>query len=532
MGRRSFAVRNIMEIYCHWQAGKSLRAIAQSLAVGRKTIRKYIRAAIKAGFRQDGQNTPDEWKAFIKRHFPETVDQKARSSWFGELDRYRDYIAEGFETNRMSTVWQRLCEATGLDVSVSTFRRYVRATMPNVRLTPDQVVVYRPEVPPGEEVQIDYGYLGRWCHPVTRTSHRLWVFSMVLSFSRHMFIKVVDRMDKRRWLECHIDGFEFFGGVPQRLVLDNLTSGVLKPDIYEPLLNRAYDEMAAHYGTLIDPCRKGKPKDKPRVERTVPYVRDSFWRGRSFSSWAEIDREAIRWCKEVAGTRIHGTTGQRPLEVFNLVEKPMLKPLAERWEIVVWQTAKVGPDSHCAVKRVLYSVPWQYIGRELSVRVGDQKVQFYLDDELIKTHIRRPGERRQTDPSDLPPDKTAFFLRTPQWCLRQAKEMGESVLAVVLELLKENTLNHLRQAQGIIRLCDTYGASRLDKAWARALGFGDARYRTVKGILTQGLDQQPVPEQPSRNAGAFLHGIDAFDTEATSAKEELIPCRLTNSKEN
>ncbi|HHY99090.1 MAG TPA: HTH domain-containing protein, partial [Firmicutes bacterium] len=102
-------MRDIMEIYLHWQAGRSLRAIAQRLAVDRKTIRKYIRAAIKAGFSKDGQNTPDEWKEFIKRQFPETVDQTVRSSRFGELDQYRDYIAEGLKTNHMSTVWQRLC---------------------------------------------------------------------------------------------------------------------------------------------------------------------------------------------------------------------------------------------------------------------------------------------------------------------------------------------------------------------------------------------------------------------------------------
>lgn len=510
MGRRSFAMRDIIEIYQHWQAGKGFRSIVRSLGVDRNTVRKYIRAAVEAGFKQDGQNTPEEWKAFVREHFPEVIDQTARSGCFGELDKYRDYIAEGLATNCMSTVWRRLCEATGLDVSISTFRRYVRTVMPDALVTPDQVTVYRPEVAPGEEAQLDFGYLGKWGDPLTGTCHRLWVFIMVLSFSRHMFIKVVNRMDTRSWLECNMEGLEFFGGVPKRLVLDNLKGGVLKPDIYDPQLNRAYEELAAHYSVLIDPCRKGKPKDKPRVERLVPYVRESFFTGRTFSSLGEIDREASRWCIEVAGMRIHGTTRQKPLEVFNLVEKATLKPLPERWEIAVWQTAKVAPDSHCMVKRVMYSVPWRYIGQELSVRATDKKVQFYLGDELVKTHIRRPGVRRQTDPEDLPPDKTAFFQRTPQWCIRQAREMGESVFRLVLELLREETLTHLRQAQGVIRLCDTYGAERLDRACARALAFGDARYRTVKGILSCGLDEEPTPEQTSRSAGALLHGIEAF----------------------
>lgn len=114
-----------------------------------------------------------------------------------------------------------------------------------------------------------------------------------------MFVRPVMRMDKRSWLECNVGGLEFFQGVPRRLVLDNLTDGVLKPDIYEPQLNRAYEELAAHYGVLIDPCRKGKPKDKPRVERAVSYVRDSFFRGRTFSSFVEDlpgSLEVVRRC--------------------------------------------------------------------------------------------------------------------------------------------------------------------------------------------------------------------------------------------
>ncbi|HPT62540.1 MAG TPA: IS21 family transposase [Bacillota bacterium] len=506
-------MRDIVEIYRHWQAGRGFRCIAQSLGVDRKTIRKYIRAAVAAGFRQDGQNTPEEWKLFVKERFPEIVDQAARSSCFGELDKYRDYIAEGLATNCMSTVWQRLREATGVNVSASPCSRYVRATMPDALVVPNEVTVYRPEVPPGEEVQIDFAYLGRWGDPRTGSCHRLWAFIMVLSFSRHIFVRPVMRMDKRSWLECNVGGLEFFQGVPRRLVLDNLTDGVLKPDIYEPQLNRAYEELAAHYGVLIDPCRRGKPKDKPRVERAVSYVRDSFFRGRTFSSFAEIEQEALRWCVDVAGMRIHGTTGQRPLEAYNLIEKATLKPLPERWEFAVWQTAKVGPDSHCAVRRVLYSVPWRYIGQELQVRVSENRVQFYLGDELVKTHICMPGERRQTDAVDLPPDKIAFFQRTPQWCMRQAKQMGESAFELVLELLREKTLTHLRQAQGVIRLCDTYGAERLNRACARALSFGDVRYRTVKGILSCGLDGQPTPEGTCCNAGALLHGIDAFAKE-------------------
>jgi transposase len=126
---------------------------------------------------------------------------------------------------------------------------------------------------------------------------------MVLATSRFMFVRPVLTMDQRAWTECHVEAFAFFGGVPRRLVPDNLRTGVDRPDLYDPKINRSYAELAAHYGTLVDPARRGKPKDKPRVERPMPYVRDSFWRGREWASLQQMQAAAITWCREVAGRR-------------------------------------------------------------------------------------------------------------------------------------------------------------------------------------------------------------------------------------
>ena len=205
-------------------------------------------------------------------------------------------------TNRATTVWQRLHDEQGLKASLRSFRRYLTLYLPD-RPGQPQLTVLRPEPPAGQEAQIDFGYLGTWSDPRTGKRQRLWAFVMVLAFSRHLFLQVVTRMDRQTWLAAHVAAFAF-------LVPDNLKAGVPRPDLYDHKLNRAYEELARHYGTLVDPCRAGHPKHKPRVERPIPYIRDSFWAGRTFGSLEEINRAAEKWCLLVAGRRVHGTTRQ------------------------------------------------------------------------------------------------------------------------------------------------------------------------------------------------------------------------------
>src|SRR5262249_47730954 len=150
------------------------------------------------------------------------------------------------------------------------------------------------------------------------------------------------------WVSSHVAAFEFFGGVPARLVPDNLGTGVDRPDLYDPKLNRAYADLAGHYGCLVDPARAAKPKDKPRVERQMPYVRDSFWRGRSWTSVAEMQTAAVEWCERVAGQRRHRSLdGAAPAAVFTAIEADTLKALPpEPFELAGWSRPKVGTDCH------------------------------------------------------------------------------------------------------------------------------------------------------------------------------------------
>lgn len=499
---------DVVEILQHWHAGRPKSVIASSLGVDPKTVRKYVRPAEEAGMAPGGEPLGrGEWAGLVAGWFPELVDAKARSLTFAQIDAHRERIAEMLKTNKPSTVHQRLCDEHGLRVSVTSFRRYLWSEFPEVGV--GEVTVLRPEVPAGEEAQIDYGFLGSWQDPLAQRVRRVWAFVMVLASSRHMFVRPVLRMDQTAWVAAHVAAFEFFGGVPRRIVPDNLKTGVDKPDLYDPKINRAYAELAAHYGVLIDPARAGKPKDKPRVERPMPYVRDSLWRGREWTSEAHMQRAALEWCVQVAGRRSHRSLeGAQPLAVFGAVEREALLPLpAEPFELAVWSTPKVGPDCHIKVGKALYSVPWRHIGVRVDARLTERTVEVFVDGELVKTH-GRVERGRQTDYGDYPPEKVAFFMRTPVWCRERAAEVGDNVARLVEGLLEGGALHHLRAAQGVVGLAERHSPERVDAACARALAFGDPSYRTVRGILAAGAEtaDDTDGEAGGEQAPAHLHG--------------------------
>jgi transposase len=403
MARRTFDVVDIIEILAHWQAGRNNTEIAQSLGVDRKTVRKYVAAAEAAGMSPGGLPVSEErWAELVRRWFPELADTRLRQVTWPAIEPHHEYIREQLRAGvTVTTVHQRLRDERGLAVSIASFRRYVAANVPE-ETRRSQVKVLRPcPAEPGGEAQIDYGRLGRWLDPVTGKLVTVWAFVMVLACSRHMFVRPVIRLDQHAWCEAHVLAFEFFGGAPARLVPDNLKTGVERPDLYDPKINRAYAELAAHYGVLPDPARAFRPTDKPRVERPMPYVRDSFWRGREFTSLGQMQSGAVRWSADVAGQRAcRPLDGAAPAAVFAAVEKDRLLPLpAEPFVLATWATAKVGPDIHARVGKVLYSVPWRHIGKTADVRLTDTTVQFFIGGQLVKTHPRK-GWGKQTDFAD------------------------------------------------------------------------------------------------------------------------------------
>jgi transposase len=511
-------VIDIVELYQHWHAGRRIGELSSSLGVDPKTIRKYTAPAVSAGIVPGGPAlSAQEWSTLAEGWFPEVADRAKRQSTWADIEPHRARIEGWLGEVTVSTIHQRLRDDHGLSASESSLRRYLLANFAE-EVTRSAVTVLRDTPPAGDEAQVDYGLLGRWRDPATDKMRRVWGFIMVLAFSRLMFLRPVLSMDEQSWVHSHVLAFEFFGGVPARVVPDNLKTGVVKPDLYDPLINKAFGEFAAHYQCLIDPARVMKPRDKARVERPVPYCRDSFFAGRSeeFISVAQMQDDALRWCKTVANVRPHrGIDRVAPQALFDAEEAGALLVLPRAtFELATWSTRTVPPDIHVKVNKALYSVPWRFIGKVVEARESARTVEIYADGALVTSHVRIE-QGKQTNYDHYPPEKIAFMMRTPAWCRRRAAELGSSVAEVVDILMETNALYRLRSAQGVVGLADKYGAESLDSAAKRALDAGDPSYRTIKGILAAGLEDEKDEEQQSPpSAPAHLHGPEGlFDVE-------------------
>jgi transposase len=506
-------VADIKEILVAWSAGEHVSGIARRLGYSRPTVRKYVAAAQGAGLARHGpRHSEADWErltraaqATVTPERPPGVAMAAIAPYHDELDRLVGKV-------KLAVVYQRLRDEHGLTVSWASLYRYVAVHWPERLQAAPRVTIRLDDPAPGEEAQVDFFYVGLWRNPETDRRQRLSAFLMTLSHSRHQFLYPVLAEDGVAWLDGHVAAFRFFGGAPKRLVPDNLTAGILKADRYDPRLNRAYGELTRYYGCLVDPARVGRPQDKPRVERTVSYARESFFKERNFRNLAEMRREAERWAREVAGQRLHGTTKELPLVAFQEREARALLALPPRpWESVTWTTGSVQPDCHLRAGGADYSAPFCYVGQRLDVRLGRQIVEIYDGAQLVTSHAR--AERgRVTRIEHYPPAGQAFLRGTPKTCLEQADALGQAVGIVTSALLTPYSLTHLREVQAILRLGDQYPAERIDQACAKALAAGDGRFRTIRGILQRDLEQLTAEETATSasTTGAFLRGPAAL----------------------
>ncbi len=489
-------MNEILEIIYQWHQGAGFKAIRRSLGFDRNTVRKYVRLAQSVGVER-GRPLPDEGELSNRLKAVQDAEILYETPAQDLIDPHRDWVGSLLEKGvQGKQIWRLFQEKTGLLIGYSTLKRYL-STQFNWGAPPATV---RLEVEPGSQGQVDFGYAGKMRDPSSGKIRKAWAFLMTLSYSRHRFVRFVFSQDIPTWIDCHIRAFEFFGGVPGSIVLDNLKSGVLKPDVYDPTLNRAYAELERHYGFVADPAKVASPKLKGKVERNVPIVRNHLLAGRDLGDIDKANERAWRWSREEIGMEIHGTTKRRPYEVFQKEEASCLKPLpAEPYECPQWKSCKVHPDHHVVFDLSYYSLPTRFIGQEVWVRGTSKLVQIFLNEQLIKTHTRaRVSGSWKTDSSDYPPAKLAYLMATPTSCRKKAAEVGPKTEALIGEILGDHTMRNLRKAQAVLRLAQKYGSASMEAAAQRALLFGNCTYKSIRTMLEKGWETLQAPASESQ----------------------------------
>jgi len=344
------SVIEIREILRLWLEGRGLREVARLSGTDRKTVRRYVDRARACGFDRDGgvcQLTDELLAAVIAGVRPSRPNGKSEA-WeviAAEHEQIKAWLGQGLTLTKVHTLLGR----RGVVVSYRTLHRYASTEL---EFGQRQSTVRVADGEPGAEVQVDFGRLGMLTDASDgrrRVVHGL-IFTAV--YSRHMFVWPTHRQT----LGDVIAGFEaawrFFGGVFAVVIPDNMKAIVDKADAVDPKLNDAFREYAQARGFAVDPARVRSPRDKPRVERCVPYARSNFFAGEQFRDLDDYRARAEHWCAGVAGMRVHGTTRCRPAEVFVTHELPKLKPAPDEvFDIPIWTHPKVAPSSDRRVRR-------------------------------------------------------------------------------------------------------------------------------------------------------------------------------------
>jgi len=498
MGFREVPVYEVKEVLRLWLRGEGLRAIERMADVDRKTVRRYVQAAVELGLERSGAESQlsDEFMALVVERV-----RPHRHSGHGEawrvLEAHAEQIKAWIDDGLTVVKVHSLLARQGVEVPRRTLERFCAELCGPRRGAKKTVRVADGE--PGEELQVDFGRMGIMFDPDTERRRVLHALIFTPCLSRYTFVWLTFTQT----LADVIEGFEaawaFFGGIFAVVIPDNMGAIVDKANPLEPRLNAAFVEYAQDRGFLIDAARVRHPKDKPRVERVVHYVRGSFFAGEHFVDRADAQRRAVVWCTTTAGLRIHGTTACRPAEHFATTEAPVLLPApVASYDLPHYATPKVHRDHHVEVAKAIYSVPGNLIGKHLDARADKDLVKLFFRGQLVKVHPRQAPGGRATDPADLPEGTAIYALRDLERLKNMAAAHGPAVGAYAAVLLDTPLpWTKMRQVYALLALAKKWGSERVNAACARAAEVEAYNVGLIGRMLKRGTEEraEPLPLQ-------------------------------------
>jgi transposase len=467
--------------------GQAVRAIARETGLHRTGVRRLREIATSAGWLDPEGEQPREEEIAAALARPSATDTEH------PLDAYREDF-ERWTSEKISYVVMHQLIAERYPCSEATVRRYVQRHFPDA----ERPVMVRPTMP-GQIMEVDFGYLGITYDPEEKRNRKTYVFSGRLRHSRHAYRERVYRQDQQTFFRCHIHAFERFGGVPEKVVPDNLKAAVIEASVHDPIVNRAYHALARHYGFLISPCLPATPQHKGGVESDIKYVKRNFWpmfveRQRRLGHETPYGDEMVsaleRWDEEVARERLVKGVGRSPREIFETEERQRLGELPlVRWDPVTVAIAKVQQTWRIQFDRAFYSVPQGYVGKTVQVLADSRCVRIFFDNQQITMHQRATQAWQYRRKSEhAPPQLEEAMNATREGLLRKAASISAEVHQVAREIFERAGVDGMRPVRGLLAFQRSHGAERLTAACRRALAYERPEYRCVKNILAAKLD--------------------------------------------
>lgn len=506
MTRPRVEVNRLRELVRLHRGGSSAREVVRVLHMGPNTERRYRGVLAGAGLlagQPDDLPALDVIAAAVHAALPPAPAQPAPvDPWRARIEALLDKGLSARATfDRLRT--EPDDQLGRFQGSYSGVKRALRRIKRERGVQKADVVVPVP-TEAGQAAQVDFGYAGMFYDPAMGVMRRTWAFVLLLVHSRVMFVKLVFDQKAETWLALHEEAFRSIGGVPSVVLPDNNRRAVLRAafGISGPTeLERSYREFAERWGFKVDPAPPGDPRKRGKVEASVKYVLASGVRGRDGSPIHEANVALERWNRGVASKRVHGSTGLRPIDVFEAEERAALQPLPTGpIELAVWKRARVHPDCHVTCRGRLFSVPWQLVHDVVWVRACGRTVEVFHRDRRVAAH-QDCGLRRTTLEEHLPEDRRDLRHRAQAFWEVRAARVGPETFALVREVFAQDAvLSQLRQVQAIVRHLERHPRERAEVASRLVRLRGDCSYQAVKHILVAALDANAPSAEVARGS--------------------------------
>lgn len=446
-----------------WERCKNKTEIARLTGHDWKTVAKAVKLL------ESGQEYP------VTKPHPRKLDtcKEAILNW----------MEEGLTGVR---IYDKL-KAEGFQVGYSTVKLYLAG------IRKREEIFVRIETPPGQEAQVDFGYVGL-TRDKSGKKRKTWVFNMRLSYSRLDYYQKVYDQRVETFIECHQNAFRYFGGIPEYVRIDNLKAAILEANFYEPIYQELYKRFAQHCSFKSIPCRIYHPNDKGKVESGIKYVKNNFFSGRDFLDGMDLDRQLREWLDKTCNQRVHGTTRQIPLELFAKEEKAKLKPLPlKEFSMADVGSRKVYHDCHIYVDYNYYSVPFEYVGQEVDIELDKNILRIFYQNKEIALHPRQGGKGKfSTDNSHYPQYKRYSETEYQEKYQAKMAEIGPYAEQLFFQIVEQHPKEWARTVQGILSLLKNYSKEIVESACKRGLAFGVNRYTILKNICGNGSYLLPI----------------------------------------